>query len=546
MSKGVTFLREAGKSVTDEYLAKVLDGNKTSASFAVPSKKGNAIAVNKHIGAFNLDEAKKFIGHEALKERTVAVHFGDDINVADRKDVQPYVILEGPVVDEKMGAPKLMVAFLDGDFSQFTQEGSTKSPEEVCVEKRIIPIVAKAYRYAKEDLHDTFIELKDDLNAETFVNLMIGDTGCITLMGANGETHCFLVNGETLSGDIDGGWATNTFQEEAKPAETTVEEWEKELEGEPAQAPVTKPVETSPPAVTTQRSGGMPPITRKPGHGLQGSKPNTPVAAPVAKPDVGPSKDSPPVLPDISDPEAILTLDIPDGMEGNLARKAKWMSTRMPEGFLPKVISGLKQIKLPRKQCNGKFLQSYVEQNKLAGLKDALSGSTAVQAPKRSGGMPPPAKNTAATQHPDSGTNVSSAKKDGDKAVSKGVTDEKLPIFTPIQIEETISFKNAVDAKGRPIVSPEEMEKKIGTFHKMFGDGFKIGDTRNWDMDERIEYAKHSSEMVAKLWYWLDHEIAQAYDMLDKFVEPHKTKNEEVVVEPRRKVAGGGMPPIRR
>ena len=201
---GVTIVRTAGKTVSGDYLSKVTGESNTSMGLAVATTNGSHIEVRKILGGFT-ENAQKLFNHPSLLNRKILVGFGTGAGATSLDDVQPY-----PVLNNAEGKP-LIVAFLNGDFSQFTRDEETSSPEQNCVRIEVIPRVAKAYKYAKEDLHETMNELKDPITMRDWSYFMLGDKGCITLMAANGDVNHILVPGEDISGDIEGGWSTNTF-----------------------------------------------------------------------------------------------------------------------------------------------------------------------------------------------------------------------------------------------------------------------------------------------------------------------------------------------
>lgn len=517
-SSGVTIIRGSGKKVPDDYLSKALAANNTGISVSVANNANDAVISFRSIKTFGVSDVQKLMGQDKIKDKKAFLFLSSSLNNTKDEDIQPY-----PVLVNDTGKP-MIVAFLNGDFSQFTKEGQPLSPEVLCLQSKIIPFVQKAYKASGNDIAKTMLELQDELYTDAFANLMVGPNGSITLLPCSGEAATFEVATDILNAEADDNswWTSNAYDQqepEAAPVKKVDDDDLSDLM--PDKTPAAEPV-----AVAQAQP--------KPGHGLPGSKPGKIVAASAAQFAVQPAPDAASVvaasIEDLKDSEKELTLKIPPGMP--VKRIHKWLTQRMPEQFLPKSYAGLKTITLKRRDANLQFLQTYVEQNKLGSLGDVMH--TVI--PKSSGGKVVPAAGQTefpVTDKPAEPAKVpaSEPQKQGDVKPAQ-VTSEVLPIFSPRQISETITFRDIVDKKGNKIESPATMEKKIGTFAKFFGNNFKIADLERWHVEDMQEYAKKDYGAAGNLLYWAIHELREANRMLDEVTAPHlKPKTEETVVE---------------
>ena len=547
-----TIVRAPGKNIPDDLISKASGANNSSVSFAVCASDGNSIVARKHIGSMSLDEAKQFIGHPSLASRQVIIQFSNNPGVSTPEDAQPFTIMEAEDPKDKKIKP-IVVAFLNGDFSQYAQEGSTKSPEALCVEKAIVPHINKVFKIADQDLHKMMIELKDEVWAGAFANMMIGPEGSITILASNGDNHTFLVQGETLSHAGDGYWTSNTFGEQKEPA-VEQDDLEKELGDAPA-IPTKAPDKPRViPQSKTQTNTAPPPQVAKPkpGHGLEGSKPpvaapkvapaDQPAVRPAPSPAPGPAAKPGTVLPDLTNAESVLKIKIPTSMDGK--KKWSWCKHRCPEELLPTLdVRGLTHMSCKLGQANKAFLQTYVEQNKLAGLSvfakflaigdyspetDTAIPQTVAAVPatgkariipsKKEQGYPERAEETqpAVVEPP--------AKKDTDPHIvgkpSPAVVTEPLPVFSPTQKEEILTF---LDKKGIKVPDPKEiekMEKMAEPFSKQFGGKITLANLAGLKLEDIEEYAKHDLPAICRIVFWQSVELMNMSRMLDELTDP--------------------------
>lgn len=535
-AKGVTVLRHENIKLPAEFIEKALAKYGTCLGIAFPGKKDgvNKILFRKENSKAKAEDIQKFLEHDAIKTRRVVIFFGGT-PVTDAQDIQPY-----PVLKDANGNI-LIAAFLNGDFSQFEETGSAHPPEWFCVEKQIIPRIARAYKIGDQDLAKTMAELQDPLHANEWASLMIGPSGSITLFAADGTDATFAVEGETLTGEFEQGfWASDTLGlGEDEPAKVD-DDLAKELGDDIPELVPNKTTIAAPPKPTGNST--------KPSIAAPKPIANTTPVSPGPVADPNPAK-SPPLTPDdIGNPDTVLSLMIPPNMDN--ARTIKWCAARMPQGWRPpQVISGLKVISCKRGDANNKFMQEYLNQNKLGGLKEAVKSGTGtavasgtIQAPKPRLEMPKP-KTTGEDPNKSPADQPEASKKDtsphyvGQTLVVPGMA----PVFSPeqkqilLEFVGTADFKAAYDAHGKIIAEPggpDKFESMFQSFSKQFNDKITPTNIASWPPEKHLEWIKKASpEAVAVLQFWLGLELLKASKMLDDLTDPHL--NPQPVKEPK-------------
>lgn len=554
MSMGVTIVRHEGTKIPDEFLAKALEKYSSCVGFSVASSDGSKIVLRKHVGTMTLEEAKKFLGHEALKKRTVTIFIGGNEAKAP-EDVQPYPVLtngEGNV---------LVSAFLNGDFLHFSETDSDYPAEYFCLQKQIIPRVAKAFKIGDQDLVKLVEELKDPVYANDWANLMAGQTGSITLMIANGDVHTFLVEGETISKDNSGWWTSDSLEDEQPQVVEEQDDLEKELGDVPA-APAKPATQVATPP--------------KPKGTL--SMPSRPIASTAAvvatpKPTSGAGPVSPSAASALTNMNAVLTLMIPPGMDAK--RMLKWATKRMPDSWKPPaVLSGLKILTCKRSEATTAFIQEYCQQNNLGSLADVMATATSIKEAAKSStavghvASPPPkaamAQPTKEGEYPaKSEASQSTGSKGKDTSPHHvGVVAGPVPVFSPEQLKQlteftnTSDFKAAFDKHGKIIAAPGGADK----FEQMFDNMYKQTDGKitpanvaMWPYEQHLAWIeKADKKSVATVQFWLGLELLKATHMLDELTEPHRTtkKQEEPAQQPQQTAQAGSrrpaMPSVRK
>lgn len=535
---GLTIVRGENLKLPDDFLAKGLAENKTSISYAAIGGKEGQIVVRKNIGQFTLEQAKEMLEHPHLISKKLFIHLGNDPSVLNADDVQPFTILSND-----KGKP-VLVAWLNGDFSNYKQEGQTESGEARCVKLDVIPLVTKAFKLGDNDLHKTIAELGDTTWAHIFANMMVGPEGSITLLAATGDTCSFLVEGETSSGEVNGCWVSNTYAEgqQAGPVDDLADEF-----GEaPAAAPTAKPLAPAIPETPAQ-------APEKPGHGLPGHDVHKAKAPALPQPGPGAATSGAPAsVREPMTPETWLTIRVPPGIRPD--KKAKWFRHRTPEGWSGK-IAGATTLSLQYKDCNKEFMNEYLVQNGIKSLADVVKPSAAIPA---SAGVPkvtekgfparasePETKPAEPAQKPPAIPEVPA----GDPAV----TDIPQPVFSPAAVIKLLNFmkdpaiKAAYDKYGEVIAHPgglEKMEAKLPSLEKQFGGKITIMQIAATPYENTLKFVKSDKEglTVATLIHYLSLELLKASNMLDALTDPHTKKaapQAEAKAEPQAVETGG-------
>lgn len=537
MSKGVTITREKDAIIPLDFLAKAHAENRTGLGFAIVKDGGSRVVVRRALQS-SAKAADEFQRSDGLKDVPIIIHFASS-PVQAEDDLQPFTLLQNE--DESIA----LVCFMDGDFSAYEQPNSSKSSEYWCVEKAIIPRIDKLVNLCNGDIDKIMDALNDDLTAQDWANFMLGSRGSITLVAYNGRMITIVVEGDTTQKSFDGWWTSNSYGYGEQPA-TLAESAGAELSGNANQ---TKPTLKLPVSVKRPVASTTPITSPVPGTGPQ------PEVAPN-----GPTSPQPPG-PDLGDPDTVIEISIPSNMETK--RAFKWISQRMPQGMVPTAIAGLKVLRLKRKDANPKFLQTFMEQNKLSGLA-ALKGSTTSVPSTQAATSPvlPPASQEkgyperaqeAQPQQPATSPPIVEPGKEGDKQPS--VVTEPLPVLSPRQIEETINFANdpaiklVIDAHGKIIASPhglEQMESRVASLSKQFGGKLSILDIAKWPLDTFLQYSKHDPQAAGTIAFCLATELQKAYKLMDGLTEPQK-KEEPATPQPQQQVPQpAGYTPGRR
>jgi hypothetical protein len=137
-------------------------------------------------------------------ESDAVYFFGDEPVNGDTNRLQPYVLLFGQ--DNKT---PLLIAFLDGDFSGISPEGSKMDKIHRMVEKFLIPKISQLHRLAGGSLDKVLEELKTDLEQTTLL-ATCKEGSIITLMTWDGKITSFT-KGEGNTRAYDWGWVSDHF-----------------------------------------------------------------------------------------------------------------------------------------------------------------------------------------------------------------------------------------------------------------------------------------------------------------------------------------------
>lgn len=591
--KSVVLVRDPEKVVPRDFIDKLMSAHKAALGFAIPVPEQNMLFVKRYPGEFPADELDKLQANDLTKGRKLIVSAMDNPSPLLPEDQQPFTVLA-----TEDGKPQL-VAFLDGDFSGYTHEGQSFSPEFFCVQEDIAPRIQKIAKFMQGNLHALAKELEDPQYVKDFSNMMLGSRGSITLAFGTGQVMRFSVATDETQSEGDGWWSSNNLNVTPATKADNRTALEKDLEA--AFTPFQSAARQS--AEPHKTGKGPPPIPgtdggKKPGHGLAGSKPKVaaipepvpgtgPQPAPAHTEPVGPS--SPVTAPDYADPETVLPLKVPN-FHGDMGKKVKWIQKVTSEEWVKKNlksgVKGVDVLMLQRKEASAAYIQKFVEQNKLSGLpaiKSALKGSTAVVAPvaeapkatsvpatAKKGPPPIPGEKGYPTRagEPEHKPAPVPAQPEPAKppVVEPGrtgdappaVTTEPMPILSPDQAANLIKFSESEkavqirDRSGQLIADPrgvDKVEKDVESFAHQLGGKLNIMDIAKWPMQLHLDHNKEDPVTGAHIRFWLAHELKKAYMMLDQLTEPHvpkqnTTKEEAIAHSGPQPAKRKGPPPI--
>lgn len=172
------------QTIPKAYVDKILPTYKTCIGYAVPTEKGT-IEVFQSNGT-----VEDYSGvAEVMKDNPRITTFYFGLNDADfhEDDLQPFIILKN---DE--GQP-IMVAFLEGDFSNFHQAESARSDEFFAVDEHLRDKITELYHENGKDM-DKLIEKLDGASFRRDLQQVIVSRGHIVLMTGSGKTIVFNKN----------------------------------------------------------------------------------------------------------------------------------------------------------------------------------------------------------------------------------------------------------------------------------------------------------------------------------------------------------------
>lgn len=561
MEKNLTIARDANKIIPLDFFKKATSqGYNKSWGVAIAHNDGDHIitrkTVAKEVKPEDLDNFQKF-KEAGIPGRQIFLCMGNGESLHE-EDQQPYTLLH-----DDSGEKPALVAFLNGDFSQHRDEASSHSDAYFCVQTKILPSVTAIVNNLGESasIEKIMEVLKQDDVAHIWANFMSGKEGSITIVACNGDSHTIHIKDDPAMKTFDGWWTSNALGY----GESLLSGLAADLGGAVKSA------------IPKLRIPGKPKADGKTSAvtALEQAKP-APSASPAppgdgARTEPGGEPAPHPELPaELGDPDAKLTITVPPGMETR--RAVKWWQKRVPEGMMPKVITGIKTITCKRSEATPTFLQTYMEQNKLGGLDVLKLKSTTAAvasshkpdtaAAKPSGGVPkihmPGKKDQAAPAKAEDHRQPTAepSKKDaaphvvGKPDAPQVVTDPQ-PILSPLQRDEAINFMNAPEVKagrdrtGRAIADPkgvEELNKNVEPLEKQLGGLFSVLDFARCDYSDKIRLCNSNAMLAAKVLHFVSMELLSTNKMLDELTGPHVRPNEkpEAVQQPAK---GTNVPP---
>jgi hypothetical protein len=154
---------------------------------------------------------------QKFKDSNVLFHFGKYPSGLNLEDLQPLVLL-------KNEDDPLVLAFLEGDFTPYRQEGTSHTAAFNAFNKTLRPMAEKLFKQQNGDLDKFLEELRDPLYKQMIENMSVSRLH-VSLLAANGEILSYAKPGPAT---FDWGWTTALSSSVEKAEEPPVQEEPKE------------------------------------------------------------------------------------------------------------------------------------------------------------------------------------------------------------------------------------------------------------------------------------------------------------------------------
>ncbi len=213
---GVTISIAKGKSVPKAYMELALKENPSTCSFAFYDTKEKAIRymrdqarppTDDNDGKNHDDGNPQFTADQLVAEMDKYKDFGVILHLSNSDDEleaeceQPFEVL----VDAQK--EPVMLAFVEGDFSSYTQPTAIQTDEYFAANKFIIPFIKKLYAAANQDMSKLMAELNDPVNKQILGNAAI--SGVTTLVTAGFAPVSF--DKGSGGSTFPWGWVSKTY-----------------------------------------------------------------------------------------------------------------------------------------------------------------------------------------------------------------------------------------------------------------------------------------------------------------------------------------------
>lgn len=443
MHMGTIVVKNKDGMVPDDLLSSIL---KTHGAYV-----GMAYAIDGHVHVTKLKKTVPFAtikgALEKFKDKMLMSFFGSSSDeLIEMADVQPFVLLE----DEKKNP--LVVAYLDGDFSQFDKADSTHSGQYFAVQNYIIPRISKMWKYAGGDFTKFTEELRDATFEQDIVNTMIGDRGSIAFLTGNGDVEIYSVAGDDSTIEGDWGWSSDDHEEEPVAAEAG-DELLSALTAPTAKTEVPKgsarSLQTSKPVVTSS-SGPLPGL---PANNSAGKDDSAIPQSPKLKPE-----------------DETEIIDVPSQLKGK--KRSRWFRKRL-DGFIPPNSTNVVKIKVKKDVLETLAKRTPLTKTFKEALADQAPATETVEVkpvkleteaapPRATGGK----SSRTVGGKPAAAPSVPTVPaKDTTVHGNKQVSTEPLPVIPPAQLAEiraVLDDKNnaaAIDRNSQLIQDPAEFTK---------------------------------------------------------------------------------------
>ena len=175
MAKGIVIVGYEGKDIPQEYRDRV--AKRELRCLGIAMVKDGQIIVERRNGSIDAEGIKQI--QDAIKEEKV-FHLGEYPVSFNLSDMQPFVLATNK--DEE----PILVAFLEGDFSNSLKKNSSHLDVWHAAVEGIQPTVEQLHRLCKGNIDDIVKELKDEAVASKIESL-ITSTGSVTFLAVNGD-----------------------------------------------------------------------------------------------------------------------------------------------------------------------------------------------------------------------------------------------------------------------------------------------------------------------------------------------------------------------
>lgn len=587
MMRGVTIVKKADRSLNKDFLGLAMGKYTKCWGISTPANKGDYLATIRSSKLRTADSI--FEMAEKYQDRVMILYFGEqgEGEASHEDDFQPFTLLE-----DADGRP-ILIAVLEGDFSEFYKKDSSHSPQFFCVNEDLIPRVKKAYNYVNGDIGLLMEELANKSSSRDIANLMVGDRGSVTLYAFGYEPLCYTLKDDTTFKQYDWGWVSNSLGFKTNDPIAEVEDELAELVGGMntfdggSDAKVGKPAVVAKaadkPAVPAAVAATSVPVAGKPvrsrlfddlaetSHVPAAAKPSPQSGKDVARArsaaqtggaaaNGSPNGTTAPVK---LDPETILEIFIPINLLAEPKRIYNFCKNRMNAEELKMLgktgVAGLKSIKAKAGKATKEFMQTYFEQNKLAGLSAfAVTGGTSDEkVPDK------PVARARLSDELGTGKPVNVGATEASKPLVKDTTVHNvgdntkavggpLPIIPPsekgkaLDILKSGEMKELVDKHYQNIKDSanfSKMEKRVGTVVQQLPDVpilKSISDVQNWPYEVYLKLMDTPKTLAVLAWNLAIENRKLEEQLTDpSHVPAPKLKEEEIIVEqPVKKAVG--------
>lgn len=212
MQTGVIVVKNPGAELPEQFIDIILKNNSTFQGCCAPIVGSKDVMYSKT----NVEDKEIIIkaSNDVFKEAKLIYCWGNSINKSsDEEDVPPFTLLSTD--DGKGGTVPILMALLEGDFSNFEEESSNHSETYNFAFNVLAPKVHLLYRSAKNDLDSVLdVMASEEFQAEIFEDVSSGTVMLVAgaTPGAKDGTVLLLdVENEKNKAIYSWGWTSRQF-----------------------------------------------------------------------------------------------------------------------------------------------------------------------------------------------------------------------------------------------------------------------------------------------------------------------------------------------